>query len=508
MLFNSTTFIFIFLPLALLIVTISKKFGNKSSLISLIIISLLFYGYWEIKNLYIIIISIIVNYNFAKALHKDSKKFILQLGIIFNLSILIYYKYRNFLSENINNSFSLKIEYVDIVLPLAISFFTFQQIAFLIEVYRKEIKSFNLTSYTSFVVFFPQLIAGPIVRYNQISKQLPHLGIRKSLFTTGISLFVLGLFKKLALADELVRYVDPLFNSAHLGYTELNIIACWGALLAYGLQIYFDFSGYCDMALGLGLMFGIKLPINFNSPYKSVSIIEFWRRWHITLSDFLKRFVYIPLGGSKKSKITTILALTTTMFVGGLWHGPSWNFILWGILHGLILTLNHIWSPMIKSSQYGEYTHSKIYRLSAWVITFLTVNLLWVLFRANDLQSALLIYEGLFGLGDKTIGSNYEPILMSINSSLERLGFSYGVAVNWWGIPQFLTCLIGFSICILLPNSNEYFKLINYTNENASDFLKKYYWNTNYFNVILFGILLGFSMFYLVKESRFLYFQF
>ena len=507
MLFNSSIFIFIFLPGAILFVTIFKIYNQKSSLLSLIIISLIFYGYWDVKNLFLLIISITVNYYFAKALLKESRKLILHVGIIFNLLILIYYKYMNFIAENTNKLFSLQIEYEDIVLPLAISFFTFQQIAFLIEVYNKEIKNFNLTSYSSFVVFFPQLIAGPIVRYNQISKQLTHFGITKSLFTAGISLFILGLFKKLVLADELLVYVDPLFNSAHLGYNELNIIACWGALLAYGLQIYFDFSGYCDMALGLGLMFGVKLPINFNSPYKSVSIIEFWRRWHITLSNFLKRFVYIPLGGSKNNKTTTILALTITMFIGGLWHGPSWNFVLWGISHGLLLTLNHLWSPLIKSSRYKKYTESRVYKLFSWMVTFLSVNLLWVLFRANDLHSACLIYEGLFGLGDKTIGSNYQPILKPINSLLNCFGFSYGVAVNWWGMPQLTMCFIGFLICILLPNSNEYFRQINYE-EKMAESIKKHYWNANFFNVVLFGILLGFSMFNLIKESRFLYFQF
>jgi hypothetical protein len=195
------------------------------------------------------------------------------------------------------------------------------------------------------------------------------------------------------------------------------------------------------------------------------------------------------------------------MFVGGLWHGPSWNFVLWGISHGLLLTLNHLWSPLIKSSRYKKYAEVRVYKLFSWMITFLSVNLLWVLFRANDLQSACLIYRGLFGFGDKTIGSNYEPILVPINSLLDELGFSYGVAVNWWGIPQLLMCVIGFMICIILPNSNEYFRQINYY-ADSSESLKKYYWSTNFFNVILFGILLGFSMFNLIKESRFLYFQF
>lgn len=357
MLFNTYEFIFIFL---IPVVLIYKFIPNNFKIEFLIAASILFYGQWNLTHLFILCFSIIFNYFFfAKALINNYfyKKTILVLGVFSNLSLLAYFKYSGFL--NLTNE--------NIVLPLAISFFTFQQIAYLVDIYRKKIQVESFQRYSFFILFFPQLIAGPIMHYKEILSQIDlkkHINIPNAYLKAGLILFSIGLFKKVVIADSLTVYLNS------------NNLDSWMELFAYSFMIYFDFSGYADMAIGLALMFGIKLKINFFSPYKSKNLIEFWRKWHITLSSFLKDHLYIPLGGNKHGFIIQMYSLMVTMVLGGIWHGAGWNFLLWGFIHGTGLVFLHLIYYFFKKEQILPKPLGVFF-------TFIFVSLLWVFFRMD-----------------------------------------------------------------------------------------------------------------------------
>ena len=371
MLFNSYQFIFLFLiPITLLYLYIEKRF----KLTFLITASILFYAIWSIEHLIILLISITINYTFAlKIQNSTSPKLYLIIIIFLNILPLIYYKYSNFLNI---------IDY-GLILPLAISFFTFQQIAFQTDIYNKKVKTTSFKEYLFFVLFFPQLVAGPIIHYKELLPQIKKKtwGIYKEdYFKMGILLFSIGLFKKVVLADNLA----PLANQAFNHIDTLSNYDAWQGVIAYTLQIYFDFSGYSDMAMGLALFFGVKLPINFNSPYKSTNLINFWRSWHITLSNFLKEHIYIPLGGSKVKSSKMAFNLMITMLLGGIWHGAGWNFLIWGGIHGITLITLHL---------VNKNFSIPIPKVISIFITFLSISLLWVLFRTDSLNEAIIYYQ-------------------------------------------------------------------------------------------------------------------
>ena len=370
MLFNSYQFLFLFLvPVVILYRTLHVEFR----IWFLITASVVFYAQWSLEHLVILIISISLNYMFALRIStlQMYRKSFLFFVIALNLIPLGYFKYANFLNMSDHS----------LVLPLAISFFTFQQIAFVVDIYKGNISIGSFKEYLFFVLFFPQLVAGPIVHYNQLIPQIKKpdwSNFDEKFFSAGIVLFSIGLFKKVILADNLAVIANGAYENATLSGYE-----AWSGMFGYSFQIYFDFSGYADMAIGLALLFGIRLPVNFNSPYKSQNLIEFWRNWHITLSNFLKDHIYIPLGGSRVSIGRVVFNILVTMGIGGLWHGAGWNFIVWGLAHGVFLGLLHVggvWLPKYISV----------------VFTFLVVTLLWVLFRSDDLNSALTYYNVLF----------------------------------------------------------------------------------------------------------------
>jgi len=403
-LFNSYQFIFVFLPIALILYHLTPKEYKK---ITLIILSIYFYAQSNIKFLYLLLIMLSINYLLAKILQKYPTKLYLFITIIINLLPLIYYKYK--LYETASNT-----------IPLAISFYTFQLIAFQADIYNQKQKLTTLQDYLFFILFFPQLIAGPIVHFKQIIPQTKLKTFIKpttNYINQAIILFSIGLFKKVILADNLA----PISNKAFDHINQLDSLLAIKGLLAYTLQIYFDFSAYSDMALALALLFGIKLPINFYSPYKATNIVEFWRKWHITLSNFLRDYIYIPLGGSKKSHIRTIINLLTTMIIGGLWHGFGLNFMLWGFLHGLLLTFNH------------TIKFKFLPKIVSILLTFTSVSLLWVLFRANSLQDALIYYQTLFS-------PNYQLLITLIKDT------------------QLIIILFITLTLFILPNSIEYSK--------------------------------------------------
>lgn len=406
MLFNSFEFIFLFLPATVIAFYICKKYSFRWALGLLVFTSLFYYAYWNPEYLVLILGSIFANYLLAglSLRYKEQalyRKIILWLAISFNLLLLGYFKYSGFFIQNLNTANLLNVETPDILLPLAISFFTFQQIAYQVDLYKGAIKQQTLLEYTLFVCFFPQLIAGPIIHHSEMMPQFFKRANRPFYWgniSVGLTIFIIGLFKKVFIADSLSGFVGPIYADAASGET-IDFYAAWIAALGYTFQLYFDFSGYSDMAVGCARMFGIRLPCNFFSPYKSRNIIEFWRRWHMTLSRFLRDYLYIPLGGNRRGALQRTRNVLITMLLGGLWHGAGWTFVIWGGLHGSYLVINHFWTARIPSP-----VHKNVfYKFFAWLVTFFSVVVAWVLFRAENLPSALAIICAMFTMDNLTL---------------------------------------------------------------------------------------------------------
>ena len=411
MLFNSYPYIFLFLPIvAIIYYVLTKQRLITMSKAWLVLASIFFYNWWNPKYTPILLFSIIFNFAIGSSFNsinpktKWHKKSILIFGIVVNLLILGYYKYMDFFIQNLNIIFHTNLPLFKIILPLGISFFTFQQITYIIDSYRGETKEYDFLNYALFVSFFPQLIAGPIVYHKEIMPQFMSLRTKilshKNLIL-GIFLFVIGLFKKVVLADTFSGYVNTGF---HLD--NITMLEGWISSLSYTFQIYFDFSGYCDMAMGSALLFNIKLPLNFNSPYKSESIQEFWNRWHITLSRFLKNWVYFPLGGSQISNKRTYINTMITFLVSGLWHGAAWTFVIWGALHGICLCINRFWKKF----------NIVIPKWINILITFLAINAMWILFRAETFSQAKKVFLSLFDFGNLVIPKTYNLTLRFKNA--------------------------------------------------------------------------------------------
>lgn len=429
MLFNSYQFIFLFL---LPLLAVAYYTPSRYILALFILSSIVFYAQWDLLHLSLLVSSILLNYTLSHYLSGSYKKPILFIAIVLNLTPLIFFKYSIFLTIS-NHSF---------VLPLAISFYTFGQITFLVDVYRKKISAATFGDYLFFTLFFPHLIAGPIIHYNDIISQVKQgylANFDTAKLKAGLFFFSVGLFSKVVLADSLIK--EHYLN--------------WLDILSYSFMIYFDFSGYANMAIGLALMFGIVLPINFNSPYKARNIIDFWRRWHITLSNFLRDHIYIPLGGSKKGISNQIFALLLTMTIGGIWHGAGWQFLLWGFMHGAALAFVHI-------------INFKLPKPISVILTFTYVTLLWVLFFSPSLSEALMLYKSLF---------SFEAFIVQ----KEQL---------------YLLLLCAFIVWVL-PNTSQLISL------DGNIVVKDYY---AYIAGVLFFISLKFMA--LIPASTFVYFNF
>lgn len=384
MLFNSYLFLLVFLPSTVVMFRAAAVRSLPAARRVLLLASAVFYGWWSVKYLALLIVSLSLNYVAGTRLLRNRSRAMLGLGIAANLAVLGYFKYANFFLTTLGAGHPPTV--LHIALPLGISFFTFQKIAWLVDCYRRQCEQPDIESFALFVLFFPQLIAGPIVHARELLPQLAAIGRRVAddVFARGLFLLTMGLAKKVLIADTLAQWVDPVFAATgHVGAWE-----AWTAMLAYALQIYFDFSGYSEMAIGLALLFGLHLPANFDAPYMAASITDFWRRWHMTLGRFLRDYLYIPLGGSRTGPARQSMALVVTMLLGGLWHGADWAFVLWGALHGSYLVIHKIWARL------GIALPDMIGR----AITFLAVLLAWVPFRAADTQKAVDIWNALFGL--------------------------------------------------------------------------------------------------------------
>ena len=391
MLFNSYEFIFLFLPITLIIYFTLNRYGkNNIAKGWLVVASLYFYSYFHLSYLYLILSSIIVNYFIGNKLNHKSltgkeRKIWMIIGVAFNLGLLGYFKYYDFFVENINIVLKTNFTLLHILLPLGISFFTFQQLSFIIDSYNEESMKYDFLSYCLFVTFFPQLIAGPIVLPNEMLPQFEDKRnklINYENMNRGLYMFSIGLAKKVIIADTIANFANAGFDQME----TLNIIEAWMTSISYTLQLYFDFSGYCDMAMGIALMFNIVLPLNFNSPYKSTNIQEFWKRWHMTLGRFMTNYLYIPLGGNRVGEKKTLRNLFIVFMASGIWHGAGWNFVIWGCLHGICILIHRVW----------KNSGRKMNKLLGWFITINLVNIFWVFFRAETLNGALKVLKGMF----------------------------------------------------------------------------------------------------------------
>lgn len=433
MLFNSAVFLFAFLPVTLAAYYIVLRYaGRQAAQVCLLAASLFFYGWWNPVYLALLVPLAAFNYVIGGRLLDKKERPLLVLGIAVNLLVLGYYKYAAFFVTNLNELAGLSLPVARVILPLGISFFTFQKIAFLVDCWRGEVgRERSWVSFGLFVAFFPQLIAGPIVHHREMMPQFDKAKrFSAQALATGLCLLVIGLFKKTVIADGLDAYATPLFEIAKA--RPLQAVEAWTAMLTYTFQIYFDFSGYSDMALGLGKMFGVRLPVNFFSPYKARSIVDFWRRWHMTLSRFLRDYLYIPLGGNRKGKGRRYVNLLLTMLLGGLWHGAAWTFVIWGAMHGVYLVIAHAW-------------HRFGFALNAWagrVLTFMAVAVAWVFFRADSVQTATSILSALADFGDG----------FAVTGSRNPLRPLFGAAMANRLPLVILGCFI---LCWLCPNSVE-----------------------------------------------------
>ncbi len=443
MLFNSYSFLLIYLPIVLTgFFSLMSWKWNQAARAWLFICSLWFYGYWDIRFLPLLLGSIAFNYVCgAQILASESfsirKKFFLMLGISGDLFLLFYFKYCNFFLSLINGSNDL---FAEVILPLGISFFTFTQVAYLIDTYQGKAENCDLISYGLFVTIFPHLIAGPILHHKEMIKQFQSSNLYTlswSNIAQGSFLFILGMAKKVLIADYLAEFVKPVFDE---NIAVIPLIHAWFGALAYTLQLYFDFSGYSDMAVGLGLLFNLHLPLNFNSPYQAHSIIDFWRRWHITLSNFLRDYLYIPLGGNRGGPWAKMRNLFLTMVLGGLWHGAGWTFVIWGACHGLFLIINHLWRSFNLSMPNGV----------ARTLTLLSVIVSWVIFRSPDLSTATNIFAGMIGLHGIVLPESLEHQL----AFLKTYGFQFQrlTEFKFYFQDGLLLILIGV-ITLFFPNS-------------------------------------------------------
>jgi alginate O-acetyltransferase complex protein AlgI len=426
MLFHTYLFIFGFLPVTLLAFFVAARINPRLPIFVLIAASLGFYAYWKPEVVALLLGSIAVNYASGLYLQSDRPKGQRRLAIIttiaIDLGLLAVFKYANFFLDTIHELSGLGVGTLNIVLPIGISFYTFTQIAYLVDSYKGEVKERSLSSYVLFVTFFPHLIAGPVLHHKEMMPQFADPQTYKFNWlkiTLGTLLFAIGLWKKVVFADTMAPWANAAFNAADAGAVP-EFWTAWGGSLAYTLQIYFDFSGYSDMAVGLGLMFGITLPINFDSPYRSASIVEFWRRWHMTLSRFLRDYLYIPLGGNRNGDLARFRNLFLTMLLGGLWHGASWLFVVWGALHGVYLIVAHLWGQA--GLKLKAIVGKTLAPVVGWALTLFSVVVAWVFFRAKTVDGAADMLAGMLGLNgaDPTTFSNFlaDPRLLGIGSPL------------------------------------------------------------------------------------------
>ena len=542
MLFNSYVFILIFLPVALLIFSFTRRVLSLQIAIgSVVVASLVYYAYWRAEYLVLLIGSVVVNYAMGRIvmarrvpmlwarrtgwqISDGTARLLTFGGVVFNLALLGYYKYAGFFVTNMNDAFGFGLSVPATVLPIGISFFTFQQIAFLVDAYKNAVSDRNGLHYAFFVTFFPQLIAGPIVHHSDVIPQLSRLGERdrRTDFAVGLAIFVVGLAKKVVIADSLAVYADSGYGALSAGAT-LSLASAWVTVLAYSFQLYFDFSGYSDMAVGLARLFGVRLPVNFYSPYKATGIVDFWRRWHITLSRFLRDYLYVPLGGNRRGLSRRVWNVGLVMVLGGLWHGAGWTFVIWGLAHGAMIAVNQLWNLTAASRHPLLFT--TVGRMMCVTVTFLGVTLAWVPFRSADLAQAIQMFHLLFPVTAEggALWTSLADFLITHFGSVSALIdiTAWAPERELWPVtlpPDYIAgarpaglVLVGAAlIAFLAPNTYQLFgrfqpalglERLPHTSKGAIRRL-------NLGMAIIFGALFALSLLMMQRVSPFLYFQF
>lgn len=473
--------------------------------------SLTFYAVWDARFVLLLLVSISFNYGagFLIGLSRAAKtnkqtKHLLIFAVVINLLLLGYFKYANFFIASTNQVFGEHLPALNIILPLGISFFTFTQIAFLVDVYRGVAREANFIHYLLFVSYFPHLIAGPVLHHRQMMPQFANPAtyrINAEHVAVGLTIFVLGLSKKVLIADYLADYATPIFNAVRDGQV-LMLVEAWIGALAYTLQLYFDFSGYSDMAIGMSLMFNVRLPMNFDSPYKAINIISFWRRWHMTLSVFLRNYLYFPLGGNRKGSVRRYANLLTTMLLGGLWHGAGWTFIVWGGLHGLYLMINHGWRGVKAFLGWGE--GGRFSRMIAGAITFVAVVVAWVFFRADSITAAnsmLCSMAGMNGVSLQTLNEINLPAT-GLGSKRAIFGILFGLTLVWL-FPNVRQILQDYK-----PTWEDMAGIRTPVQQRQESEATLFVWKPSRMHAFMLGLLFILCMDGLSKVSEFLYFRF
>lgn len=517
MIFSSWQFICVFLPIAMIGFFAIPEGWGKARKLWLTCASVVFYGYWRIDYIPLLVFSILFNYGMAEWMFREHGRrrslWILSLGVTVNLGLLGYYKYADFLISSFNAVSQSELGLLNLILPLAISFFTFTQIAYLVDVYRDQAKHYSFIDYSLFVVFFPHLIAGPIVRHWEIIPQYSPKMVRfaREDLALGLTIFLIGLYKKLLLADPISGVADSVFGAAAAG-AEISWFDAWFGALAYTLQLYFDFSGYSDMAIGLARMFAIKFPVNFHSPYKAGSISEFWRCWHISLMRFFREYLYIPLGGNRCGKARHFANIMAVFLFSGFWHGAGWTFIAWGALHGVYSVVHSAWASFLKA-QGWKPSRFFIYRVGAVACTFLAVVFAWVLFRAHCFEEAQSIYSSMVGANGFSVPANIGEARLGLGKFFEFFGAEFiprdkcisGLSYAW--TIHGLVLLLG--IVWFMPNTQQLLAGLHPILEKV-DRPARWQIHLNFAGGLLLGLpgILALRSFLGDQSSPFLYFNF
>ncbi|MCX7282437.1 MAG: MBOAT family protein [Alphaproteobacteria bacterium] len=487
--FNSYPY-FLFLGLAVLGFRLLEASALTGRRVFLLLASYAFYAWWRADFLLLLCGSTLVNYVLGREIEQrrargKARRPLLIAGLLFNLGLIATFKYDSLLVGTANQIFDIGLPLPNFFLPLAISFFTFEQISYLLDADAGKTHNYSLLDYALFVAYFPHLIAGPIVRHNDLIPQFRQLRARNDDLAAGVTLFTIGLAKKSLIADNLAPFADAIFNAAGRG-THLGATDSWLGMLFFAFQIYFDFSAYSDMALGSSLMLGVRLPVNFHSPYKAASIIEFWRRWHISLSAFLRDYLYISLGGNRQGPARRYLNLFITMLLGGLWHGASWTFMLWGGLHGLYLSINHAFRHGTRDMRLPAALKLPLHAASV-ALTFLMTSLAWIVFRAPDLASARNVAEGLAGMGHSAVVS-FSPL------AAVALLLLFGMV---WFMPNSMELMWRHNPALPSPYENQHV--------TPAPFLS---WKPTPLNAAAYGLLCIVAVLALSNLKPFIYFQF
>ena len=520
MLFNSYEFIFLFFPIVTAFYFLLGRYGQFFANLWLTCASFFFYGWWNINYIPLLLASICFNYMSGLWLYRfnsegknRSSSALLFFAIATNLCLLGYFKYANFFLETIGFLGGGSYQIENLILPLGISFFTFTQITFLVDTWSNKTQEHKFVDFALFVTYFPHLIAGPILHHQEIIPQFNRGAEKKFIyenFSIGLTVFTIGLFKKVIFADNLGLLADPVF-AAHKNEILLTFLDAWLGAIAYALQLYFDFSGYTDMAIGMSLILGIRLPINFYSPYKANNIIEFWQRWHMTLSRFFKDYLYIPLGGNRKGYIRSYLNLMITMILGGLWHGASWSFIAWGALHGFYLTINHSWQVIMIKFNLERKKAGILSCAFGRIVTFLSVVIAWVFFRAENLDSTYQILLAMSGHNGIILPLSWNSLFSEIPLLGQGIEFKDTMNINQTkGMSWVVILLFAVWFC---PNTSQIMHRFNPSlplkfDRGVGKQWEFLVWKPNMVWAFLYCGILFFSIMNISKETIFLYYQF